>query len=334
MAKRTPHADGRQVVLLRGINVGGHRLSMALLRDRLEHAGCTEVLTLLQSGNVVLTPPAKRRADLSVWLAATIGDLAGYDVPVVLRTHAELVEIVDNNPYPGAGGAQLHVAFLEPAPHADVLDGIDLSSCAPERCSMIDREIYFHLPEGMGRAKLPVLVDRAVKRSSPSVMTVRNWNTVLKLVDLSASRCSTVRAGSKRGEEVMSKDDTTESKSPSQLIDEKIEDLDDWRGEMLGRLRALIRAADPEVVEEWKWRGVPVWEHDGIICTGETYKNVVKMTFAKGASLADPSGLFNSSLDGNTRRAIDVHEGEKVNERALKTLVRAAVALNQSKSKR
>jgi hypothetical protein len=120
--------------------------------------------------------------------------------------------------------------------------------------------------------------------------------------------------------------------SPSELIDERIRDLDDWRGETLSRIRALIKQADPEVVEEWKWRGTPVWSHDGIICTGETYKSVVKMTFAKGASLDDPSGLFNSSLEGNTRRAIDVHEGEKIDGTALKTLIRAAVALNTSRS--
>jgi hypothetical protein len=124
------------------------------------------------------------------------------------------------------------------------------------------------------------------------------------------------------------------SESPSQLIDARIKELGDWRGEMLGRVRALIKEADPEVVEEWKWRGVPVWEHDGIICTGETYKTVVKLTFAKGASLDDPSGLFNSSLDGNTRRAIDIHEGEQVDEEALKALVRTAVTLNESKAKR
>ncbi len=124
------------------------------------------------------------------------------------------------------------------------------------------------------------------------------------------------------------------SKSPSQLIDARIEALDDWRGKMLGRLRTLVRQADPEVVEEWKWRGVPVWEHDGIICTGETYKSVVKMTFAKGAALEDPSKLFNSSLEGNTRRAIDFHEGEKINATALKALVRAAVTLNKSKAKK
>ena len=120
--------------------------------------------------------------------------------------------------------------------------------------------------------------------------------------------------------------------SPSELIDQRIRDLDDWSGETLSRIRALIKQADPEVVEEWKWRGTPVWCHDGIICTGETYKSVVKMTFAKGASLADPSGLFNSSLEGNTRRAIDVHEGEKIDERALKALIRSAVALNTSRS--
>jgi hypothetical protein len=123
-------------------------------------------------------------------------------------------------------------------------------------------------------------------------------------------------------------------KSPSQLIDAKIKELDDWRGETLSRLRALVKEADPEVVEEWKWRGVPVWSHDGLICTGETYKSVVKMTFAKGAVLKDPSRLFNSSLEGNVRRAIDVHEGDTVNEDALKALIRAAVALNRSKTKR
>ena len=123
------------------------------------------------------------------------------------------------------------------------------------------------------------------------------------------------------------------SKSPSQLIDARIKELADWRGEMLSRLRTLVKEADPEVVEEWKWRGVPVWEHDGIICTGETYKSIVKLTFAKGAALKDPSGLFNSSLEGNTRRAIDFHEGEKINEKAFKTLIRAAVTLNESKAK-
>ena len=121
--------------------------------------------------------------------------------------------------------------------------------------------------------------------------------------------------------------------SPSQQIDARIRELGDWRGELLGRLRALVKEADPEVVEEWKWRGVPVWSHDGILCTGETYRNVVKMTFAKGAALKDPSGLFNSSLDGNTRRAIDFHEGERIDEPALKALIRAAVALNGSRAR-
>ena len=122
------------------------------------------------------------------------------------------------------------------------------------------------------------------------------------------------------------------TKSPPELIDARIEALGDWRGEMLARLRALIKAADPEVVEEWKWSN-PVWSHDGLICTGETYKKVVKMTFAKGASLPDPSGLFNSSLEGNVRRAIDFHEGDKPDEKALKALVRAAVALNDSSAR-
>jgi hypothetical protein len=132
----------------------------------------------------------------------------------------------------------------------------------------------------------------------------------------------------------MKKSEPQKTKSPSKLIDGRIKELGDWRGEMLRRLRAVIKQADPEIVEAWKWRGVPVWELDGIICTGETYKSIVKMTFVKGASLKDPSRLFNSSLDGNIRRAIDFAEGAKINEKALKILVRAAVALNKSRTKR
>lgn len=126
---------------------------------------------------------------------------------------------------------------------------------------------------------------------------------------------------------------TTAITSASRMIDARIKELGDWRGSTLSRVRALIKQADPDVIEEWKWRGVPVWSHDGIICTGESYKTVVKLTFAKGAALLDPSGLFNASLEGNTRRAIDIHEGEKIKEQALKTLIRAAVALNTSKSR-
>ena len=128
----------------------------------------------------------------------------------------------------------------------------------------------------------------------------------------------------------MAKSTTAKSESPSRLIDARIKELGDWRGKTLARVRALVKQADPEVVEEWKWKGVPVWSHDGIICTGETYKSVVKVTFFKGASLKDPSGLFNSSLDGNARRAIDIHEGEDLDEAAFKTLIRAAAALNRS----
>jgi hypothetical protein len=131
---------------------------------------------------------------------------------------------------------------------------------------------------------------------------------------------------------IMRKSAAQKGNAPSRLIDERIKELGDWRGTMLSRLRTLIKQADPEVVEEWKWRGVPVWSHDGLICTGETYTNVVKMTFSKGAALEDPSGLFNSSLDGNTRRAIDFHEGEKIDEAALKALIRAAVTLNVTRA--
>jgi hypothetical protein len=131
----------------------------------------------------------------------------------------------------------------------------------------------------------------------------------------------------------MKKSATTKGASPSRLIDERIKELKDWRGKTLSRVRTLIKQADPEVVEEWKWRGVPVWSHDGQICTGETYKSVVKLTFAKGASLKDPAGLFNSSLEGNVRRAIDLHEGDEIDEGAFKTLIRAAMALNSSKAR-
>jgi hypothetical protein len=141
------------------------------------------------------------------------------------------------------------------------------------------------------------------------------------------------RGGPRQGDRpglLNKKSGSQKSECPSELIDARIKELGDWRGKMLSRLRTLVKEADPEVVEEWKWRGVPVWSHAGIICTGETYKNVVKMTFAKGASLEDPSGLFNSSLEGDTRRAIDFHEGDKIDEKALKALIRAAVALNVS----
>src|SRR5207249_11300438 len=131
----------------------------------------------------------------------------------------------------------------------------------------------------------------------------------------------------------MKKTTTTKAESPSRLIDARIKELDDWRGKTLSRVRALIKQADPEVVEEWKWRGVPVWSHEGLICTGETYRSVVKLTFAKGASLKDPSGLFNSSLEGNARRAIDLHEGDEVDGDAFSTLIRAAVALNRSSAR-
>jgi hypothetical protein len=132
----------------------------------------------------------------------------------------------------------------------------------------------------------------------------------------------------------MKKVATAEAESPSRLIDGRIKELNDWRGAMLAHVRALIKQADPDVVEEWKWRGVPVWSHDGIICTGETYKSVVKLTFAKGASVADPTGLFNSSLEGNTRRAIDIHEGDELDQDALKALIRAAAALNKSPARK
>src|SRR4051812_14157076 len=160
----------------------------------------------------------------------------------------------------------------------------------------------------------------------PRVRSARGAGDTIRTV-----ACKASKARKRTG---MTKSGSQASESPSQLIDARIKELGDWRGELLGRLRAVVKEADPDIVEEWKWRGVPVWEHDGQICTGETYKNVVKMTFAKGASLDDPSSLFNSSLEGNTRRAIDFHEGEEIDAEALKALVREAVALNESKGRK
>src|SRR6266436_3648575 len=149
---------------------------------------------------------------------------------------------------------------------------------------------------------------------------------------MSPTRCK-IEKSAGGGANDMKKSATTKGESPSRLIDARIKELDDWRGKTLSHVRALIKQADPEVVEEWKWRGIPVWSHDGLIWTGETYKSVVKMTFSKGASLKDPSGLFNSSLEGNARRAIDFHEGDEIDEDAFKTLIRAAAALNRSSAR-
>ncbi len=167
----------------------------------------------------------------------------------------------------------------------------------------------------------------------------KTWRDCEKLASVPIAPLTGVRDGShtretaERDANTMKASATTNGESPSRLIDARIKELDDWRGKMLSHVRALIKEADPEVVEEWKWRGVPVWSHDGLICTGETYKSVVKLTFAKGASLQDPSGLFNSSLEGNVRRAIDLHEGDEVDADAFKTLIRAAVALNRSSAR-
>src|ERR1700712_5389487 len=170
-----------------------------------------------------------------------------------------------------------------------------------------------------------------------------NSNCGARRIDMERDACScrlarmtatcASRRTAERGANNMAKSATTTGESPSRLIDARIKELDDWRGKTLSHVRALIKQADPDVVEEWKWRGVPVWSHDGLICTGETYKIAVKLTFAKGAALADPSGLFNSSLEGNVRRAVDLHEGDEIDEDAFKTLIRAAAALNRSSAR-
>jgi uncharacterized protein (DUF1697 family) len=175
----------RQVVLLRAVNVGGRKLAMASLRSGLEAAGCSDVITYIQSGNVVLTPPASGPADLQGWLEGVISEIAGFDVPVVVRTLSELERTVARNPYPEATGTQLHVVFFASAPADDMLGNVDLPTFEPETCSLLDRDLYMYLPSGMGQAKLAIALERSARKSkTPMIGTARNWNTVLKLVDL------------------------------------------------------------------------------------------------------------------------------------------------------
>jgi uncharacterized protein (DUF1697 family) len=176
----------REVVLLRGVNVGGsHTLPMSALRSGLEASGCTDVATYIQSGNVVLTPPAPGPKDLGAWLARIIADVAGFEVPVVLRTVAELERAVTRNPYPDAGGTELHVVFFAEPPDEVALGGVDRATFAPEEFTLVGRDLYLHLPNGMGRARLPVALEKAGRTAArPGVGTARNWKTVLKLVEL------------------------------------------------------------------------------------------------------------------------------------------------------
>jgi uncharacterized protein (DUF1697 family) len=175
----------RAIALLRGVNVGGRTLSMAALRDALTDAGCTDVVTYIQSGNLVLTSPKRARGDLRTRLEQIVTEVAGYDVPVVLRTRAELDRTVANCPYPGAGGKELHVVFFVEAPPKRFIGGVDLASFAPEHCTLVGRDLYLNLPNGMGRAKLPPALDKAGRKlEPPAVGTARNWNTVLKLAEL------------------------------------------------------------------------------------------------------------------------------------------------------
>lgn len=179
----------REIVLLRGVNVGGRTLSMAALRDALTDAGCAEVTTYIQSGNVVLTPPKRRPADAQRWFERIVTGVAGYDVPVAVRTLADLERVVKRNPYPDAGGKELHVLFFARAPRPTLVSDLHLDSFAPERCTLIGRDVYLHLPNGMGRAKLPLALEKAGRTATPpAIGTARNWNTVLKLLELARSR--------------------------------------------------------------------------------------------------------------------------------------------------
>ncbi|MGC4152275.1 MAG: DUF1697 domain-containing protein [Propionicimonas sp.] len=185
----------RSIVLLGGVNVGGHRLDMSTLRSVLGAAGCTDVVTYIQSGNAVVTPPSPEPGALAAMLSEVISSAAGYSVPVVLRTRDELAAVVDANPYPGAEGKQLHVVFMAEEPPATILDSLDLHAFLPEECTLIGRDLYLHLPNGMGRARLPVALEKAGRRTDPSgVGTSRNWNTVLKLLDLADRRSGQVPA--------------------------------------------------------------------------------------------------------------------------------------------
>jgi uncharacterized protein (DUF1697 family) len=178
----------RDVVLLRGVNVGGRQLSMAALRDALVEAGCTDVTTYIQSGNVVLTPPRSAPADPQGWFERIISEAAGYDVSVAVRSLRQLKETVRKNPYPDDSGKQLHVVFFAKPPPKQVVSGIDLGPFAPEHCTLVGRDLYLHLPNGMGRAKLPVALEKAGRKvKPPAIGTARNWNTVLKLVEIAGS---------------------------------------------------------------------------------------------------------------------------------------------------
>ncbi len=175
----------REVVLLRGVNVGGRTLSMATLRDALAAAGCTDVTTYIQSGNAVLTAPKRANSSLPSWFERIVAEVAGYDVAVVLRSRAEIHRTIARNPYPDAGGKELHVVFFAKAPPQSIVAGVDLDVFAPEHCTLIERDLYLHLPNGMGRAKLPLALDKAGRKVKPAAIgTARNWNTVLELADL------------------------------------------------------------------------------------------------------------------------------------------------------
>jgi uncharacterized protein (DUF1697 family) len=177
----------RQVVLLRAVNVGSRKLPMAALRSGLEAAGCTDVVTYIQSGNVVITPPSSKGADLDSWLEGVIGEIAGFNVPVVVRSLTDLEQTVEHNPYPHATGTQCHVVFFAEPPARDVLGKVDVASFAPEACELIGRDLYLYLPNGMGQTKLAVALERSGRKSqSPMVGTARNWNTVLKMLELAA----------------------------------------------------------------------------------------------------------------------------------------------------
>jgi uncharacterized protein (DUF1697 family) len=177
----------RIVALLRGVNVGGsHKLPMTTLRAALEDAGCTDVVTYIQSGNVVLTPPTPAPKDVQEWLTRTVSDVAGFEVPVVARTAADMRRVVERNPYPDASGAQLHVVFFASRPNSDVLKTVDLTAFSPEECELLGSELYLHLPNGMGRAKLPAALEKVGRAAKGEPGTTRNWNTVLKLLDLAS----------------------------------------------------------------------------------------------------------------------------------------------------
>ena len=303
------------VVLLRGVNIGGHRtFRPSVLAAQLKHL---DAVSIGAAGTFVVRRPGTR-AQLRAELASRLP----FDTEVIICAGREISRLMSRDYFgsqPVRGDVNRFVSVLSRRPRAAPLTPITLPAGGRWLVRILGRDDRFVF--GVYRRDMKVIGHLGtLDRLFGVPVTSRSWNTI----------CAIAKLLPTGGAYHMKKSAVTKIESPARLIDARIKELDDWRGKTLVRVRALIKQAVPEVVEEWKWRGVPVWYHGGQLCTGETYKSAVKLTFLKGASLKDPAGLFNSSLEGNARRAIDLHEGDKLNEAAFKALIRAAAALNTS----